>query len=155
MLVLIFRAAECLYGIDAKRVVEVVPRVDCRRIPHSPAFISGLLSYRGRIVPVIDFGLLTGLGASRDVLSTRVILSEFTADDGSTRTVGLVAENVSHVVKVNDHDFIARAMSLDEAPYLGSIAQLEEGLVHLVNAGKLVSSRLQDALYGSQAGPSG
>lgn len=155
MLIVVFRTADGLYGIDAKRVVEVVPRVDCRHIPHAPAFISGLLRYRGRVVPVIDFRLLTGSGVSRDALSTRVILSEFTAEDGSTRTVGLMAENVSHVVKVKDEDFIARAMSLDEAPYLGAIAQLDEGLVQLVNASRLISPKLQGELYGSLTEPSG
>ena len=42
-------------------------------------------------------------------------------------------------------------MSLDEAPYLGSVLQLDGGLVQLVEADKLLSVKMQDALYGGAA----
>ena len=60
MLLLTFRAAENLYAVDVTRVVEVVPRVDLRRLPHAPDFLAGLFDYRGAVVPVIDLGILLG-----------------------------------------------------------------------------------------------
>ena len=151
MLLLMFRTGESLYAIDAKRVVEVVPRVDLRPIPHAPESLVGLLSYRGRVVPVIDFGVLVGARESRAVLSTRVILTEFTTHDRQTELVGVVAENVSHVVNAEPRQVVSPAMSLDEAPYLGAVIQLDEGLVQLVAADKLLSERMQDALFGHRA----
>jgi chemotaxis-related protein WspB len=155
MLLLVFRSGDSLYAIDAKQVVEVVPRVNLRPVPHAPAFLPGLLSYRGRVVPVVDFGVLIGASLGRDALSTRAILAEFTGADGTARLVGLVAEDVSHVVNAEGRQIVAPAMSLDEAPYLGAVVQLDEGLVQLVEAGKLLSERMQVSLYGGQAEPSG
>src|SRR5271165_3279186 len=74
MLLLTFRAAENLYAIDVARVVEVVPRINLRRLPHTPGFLAGLFDYRGTVVPVVDLGILLGSESCRDRLSTRIIL---------------------------------------------------------------------------------
>ena len=58
MLLLTFTAGPNRYAIDVTRIVELVPRVELRKIPHAPAFLAGLLGYRGKVVPVIDLGLL-------------------------------------------------------------------------------------------------
>jgi chemotaxis-related protein WspB len=74
MLLLTFRAAESPYAVDVARVVEVVPRIDLRRLPHAPAFLAGVFDYRGMVVPVIDLGILLGSEACPYRLSTRIIL---------------------------------------------------------------------------------
>ena len=153
MLLLIFRSGESRYAFDAHRVAEVVPRVGVRAIPHAPAYVMGLLSYRGLAVPVIDFGILIGACPARDVLSSRVVLIEFRVQGGAARMVGVVAENVSHVVKVDESQFISPAMTLEEAPYLGAILKVDEGLVQLIVADKLLSERMQAALYGAMTEP--
>jgi chemotaxis-related protein WspB len=155
MLLLIFRAGagKSLYALDAGRVVEVVPRVALRPIPRAPAFLSGLLDYRGRVVPVIDFGVVIGEAASLPRLSTRIILVEWTTRDRQARLLGIVAEDVSRVVNADPSQTVSAAMTLDEAPYLGEVIRLDEGLVQLVRADKLVPERVQDALYGLSTEP--
>ena len=74
MLLLTFVAGANRYAIDVARVVELVPRVELRSIPHAPAFLAGFLGYRGKVVPVIDLGLLVGAAPCRNCLSTRIIL---------------------------------------------------------------------------------
>ncbi len=74
MLLLTFTAAGEHYALDVAGVIELVPRVELRAIPHAPAFLAGLLGYRGEVVPVIDLGLLLGSSPCPDRLSTRIIL---------------------------------------------------------------------------------
>jgi chemotaxis-related protein WspB len=74
MLLLTFTAGANRYAVDAAWVVELVPRVELRPVPHAPAFLAGLLEYRGKVVPVIDLGLLLGADPCQDRLSTRIIL---------------------------------------------------------------------------------
>ncbi len=74
MLLLTFQAADNLYAIDVARVVEVVPRIQLRRLPHAPNFLAGVFDYRGKVVPVVDLGILLGSESCRDRLSTRIIL---------------------------------------------------------------------------------
>ena len=58
MLLLTLKAGANRYAIDVARVIELVPRVELRAIPHAPPFLAGLLGYRGKVIPVIDLGLL-------------------------------------------------------------------------------------------------
>jgi chemotaxis-related protein WspB len=89
MLLLTFRAAESPYAVDVARVVEVVPRIDVRRLPHAPAFLAGVFDYRGMVVPVIDLGILLGSGACPYRLSTRIILVDLRpADRGGPTLAG-------------------------------------------------------------------
>src|SRR6516162_3614683 len=74
MLLLTFKVGPNRYAIDTARVVELIPRVALRPVPHAPAFLVGLLGYRGKIVPVIDLGLLLDTAPCRDHLSTRIML---------------------------------------------------------------------------------
>jgi chemotaxis-related protein WspB len=152
MLLLTFRAGESFYAVDARQVVEVVPRVGLRSIPHAPDFLVGLLSYRGQVVPVVDFNALVGAQPLRDALSTRVILTEFTGTGGESRYVGVVAQSVNQVLRGEPGQNVLRELSLDGAPYLGGVFQLEVGLVQLVKPGRILPERLQDALYGNLAG---
>ena len=95
MLVLIFRVAEVAYGVGVKRVIEVVPRVALREIPHAPSFLVGLLRYRGGAVPVVDLGLLIDGKACADRLDTRIILVDGGVHGGSgPGYLGLIAERV-------------------------------------------------------------
>src|SRR3954452_8069576 len=103
MLLVTFRADEGLFAIDAGRVVEIVPRVDLRAIPHAPASLAGLLNYRGRIVPVADLGLLLGTLPCRPRLSTRIILVDRAGDERGQAALGLIAESVSDVRAVRGH----------------------------------------------------
>ena len=137
MLLVLFRSGEILYGVDALRVVEVVPRVASRPVPHAPPWILGLLSYRGRIVPMIDFGVLTGSAPSRQVLSTRAILASTNGGAGASRLVGLVAEDVSRVQTIKDGNGSGLGLRLNAAPYLGALIRLDEGLVQLVDVDRL------------------
>ena len=90
MLVLTFRVNDIPYAVPVRRVVEVVPRVELRAIPHAPDYLAGLLRYRGGAVPVVDLGLLMGEVACPDRLDTRIILVEAGLGDGS-HPLGLIA----------------------------------------------------------------
>ena len=152
MLLVTFATGGSLYAVDARHVVEVVPRVDARPIPHAPGYVRGLLSYRGRVFPAVDFGALTGSTPTRPALNTRVIVSRFTRAGGE-RLIGLVAEDVSRVRDVDPGSAVVPAMSLGAAPYLGAVFRLDEGLVQLVEPDKLLGDDVARALYGDPGEP--
>jgi chemotaxis-related protein WspB len=156
MLLLTFRAAENLYAVDVTRVVEVVPRVELRRLPHAPAYLTGLFDYRGAVVPVIDLAILLGLDPCRDRLSTRIILVDLrpgeTHRDGPSspsrrRLVGLVAEHVSDVASVTPEQVISPPMNLPQAPYLGAIVEVGQEMTQLIIADHLLEPSFREAFF--------
>jgi len=133
MLVLTFRVAGVPYAVAVRRVVEVVPRVALRELPHAPGYLAGLLRYRGGAVPVVDLGVLMGGASCSDRLDTRIIL----VDGGAIGTVGLVAERVDDVRAVDESRRAVAGLAVGEAPYLGPVYDTDDGLLQLVEPGKI------------------
>jgi chemotaxis-related protein WspB len=148
MLLLTFTAAGEPYGLNVAGVVELVPRVGLRVVPHAPAELAGLLEYRGGVVPVIDLGVLLGSSPCADRLSTRIILvksppggqnrGEGLPDpDRAPRLLGLIAEQVIDLVEVEPDRIAPAPVHLARAPYLGAIARTDRGFVPLIEVARL------------------
>lgn len=59
--VLVFEFGEEQYAVDASYISEVIPLKFLTRVPGAPDFILGVVSRRGEILSVIDFGRFFGL----------------------------------------------------------------------------------------------
>jgi chemotaxis-related protein WspB len=143
MLVLMFRVAEVDYAVAVRAVIEVVPRVALRDIPHAPAYLAGLLRYRGGAVPVVDLGLLMGGRACVDRLDTRIILVDSGIHGGSVSGsgsgfLGLVAERVEDVRVVDESRRAVAGLEIAGASYLGSVYETDDGLLQLVEPAKIL-----------------
>lgn len=113
------------YAIESRRVVEVLPLVTVRPIPHIPGFIRGIFTHRGRLVPLVDLGLLLNGVPLRERLSTRVIVVEFSAGPAERPTrLGLAAESVLSLCSSDDADASLPSLHPPEAPYLGRLLRL-------------------------------
>jgi chemotaxis-related protein WspB len=171
MLLLTFTVGANRYAIDVKHVVEVVPRVELRKISRAPEFLAGVLDYRGKIVPVIDLGLLLDLTPCRDCLSTRIILvNDSPVDDNGTEQdrdeargqiedarvnskqkpdlLGLIAEHVSDLTNAQPEQVAPIPVWLPQAPYLGAIVQTDSGLVQLIVGEKVREASLRPSSLG-------
>lgn len=150
MLLLIFRVTDDLYAIRAERVVEVVPQVPLRNVPHAPEFLTGLFDYRGRVVPVVDLALLMGRRACPSRLSTRIIVVDAAPANTTERSLlGLVGEQVSDVKRFDDAQVVFPSMGLEQAPYLGTIVRADDGLVQVVEVDRVLTETLRNALFGT------
>jgi chemotaxis-related protein WspB len=155
MLLLTLTAGTNQYAVDAARVIEVVPKVELRTVPHGPAALAGFLGYRGHVLPVLDLSLLLANTPSRDCLSTRIILvdarpsdhseqdhdSAAVRDDAETARptrkpaatpLGLIAERVTDLAYVQPDQIVPSPIVLPNAPYLGAIIQMEQAMVQLI-----------------------
>ncbi len=113
MLLLTFRVSNDLYAVAAERVVEVVPRIELRSIPHAPEALAGLFNYRGKAVPVIDLGVL--LGSTLASIACIPGSSWSMSRGHGQRLIGLVAENVSDVMVVKQDQVVLATMNLEQA----------------------------------------
>jgi len=48
-----FRVGEEEFGLDILRVQEIIRMQDLTRVPHSPAFVDGVINLRGKVIPII------------------------------------------------------------------------------------------------------
>ena len=147
MLFILFQLGRDRYALDAAQVVEVLPLVQVKKIPHAPAGVAGVFTYRGGPVPVLDLSLLALGRPARSRLSTRVLLVNFPDAGGAKRLLGLIAENATETLRREAADFVASGVKADGAPYLGPVATDERGLIQWVEADKLLPAAVREALF--------
>jgi chemotaxis signal transduction protein len=157
--ILTFTVGDADYAIESRRIVEVLPLVPGRAVPHVPDYIRGVITYRGSLVPLIDLGLRLAGRSPPERLSTRVIVVEFDIPgrDGRPRSadpvrVGLVAENVVAIRSVEEAAATLPIGHLREAPYLGSVLRLDGRTVQLLDVARLLPPELADGLFPDAGG---
>jgi purine-binding chemotaxis protein CheW len=141
--ILVFTLDEEEYGVDILKVVEIRNYEDVTPIPGAPAYVKGMMSLRGRVVPIVDLRLRFGRSQPRyDALTVVVILQT------ARRTAGMVVDGVSDVMELS-------AAQIQPAPDMGSllaesflleVATHDHRMVMLVDIDKLLGTRELDRL---------
>ena len=141
---------------QCRQIIELVPHVELTAIPHAPSFLTGLLGYRGHVIPVIDLGLLLNSVPCRHCLSTRIILvNEAHGDHNSVtnnaedstggdmalrndrtrepRLLGLIGEKVSDLTcRYSRIRWRQLPVQLPQMAFLDGIVQTAEGIIQLI-----------------------
>jgi purine-binding chemotaxis protein CheW len=90
----LFRAAGRRFALPLAEVREVVlPPRSFVRVPRAPAEVRGVMNLRGRVVTVVDFARLVGLGEEAfEPATARVLLLE-----GAVRDLGILVGGVTGI----------------------------------------------------------
>ncbi|HEY9199722.1 MAG TPA: chemotaxis protein CheW [Gammaproteobacteria bacterium] len=147
MLYLLLCMGNARYALEARRIVEVVPMVDLKPLPHSAAYVAGLFDYRGELVPVIDLCRLTADRPCRGYLTTRIVLVDYPGADGRKHILGLLAEQVTETAKLNDDDFQSSGVRQPEAQYLGPLQKSAATLIQRLEIEHLLPDELRRNLF--------
>ena len=147
MLFLLFQLGADRYALDASRVVEVLPLLGLKPIPNAPPEVAGMFSYRGETVPAVDLKhLITGQPA-RERFATRIIVVQHPGPNGQNRRLGLIAENVTQMVRKAEGDFQDTVPRLNSAPFLGPALLDEHGVLRQLREDRLLTNDVRDVLF--------
>ncbi len=83
------------FGIDIQWVVEILKPQKLFKIPELPDFVSGVISVRGEIIPVIDLRIRFGI--TEKAGKQRVVLIRLEEDK-----VGLLVDNVTDIAEISE-----------------------------------------------------
>ncbi|NOY62018.1 MAG: chemotaxis protein CheW [Gammaproteobacteria bacterium] len=147
MVLLLFSIGDEQYGIEAKCIVEVIPCISVKRIPKTPAYLSGIFNFRGVSVPVVDISYLCIRKHAQRYISSRIILVHYTAGSGSEHTLGLLAERVTETLKVDEDQFIPSGVDTEKKSFLGDVLMRGEQIIQRVNIDNLLPEQIQARLF--------
>lgn len=99
MLLLMFEIAKGRYALDVRQVIEIVPLVNLKKITTAPAYVAGLMNYRGLGTPVIDLNQLVNGIPYENSLSTRIIIIKYPVAGKGDMVLALIANNVTETVR--------------------------------------------------------
>ncbi len=124
------------YGIPVTDIQEIHRWTPVTPLPHCPAHFKGVFNLRGTIVPVVDLRARFGLPSAEYGKFTVTVVVNL---DG--RLAGMVVDAVNDVVQIS----AAHRCTMPELEgpvdrrFITGLAQLDDKLVILLSAGKLVS----------------
>jgi purine-binding chemotaxis protein CheW len=93
-------------------------------VPRAPAYLLGVVSLRGQIVPLIDLRRRLGLPPGPDTRATRILVV-----DQAGESFGLLVDSVRQVVRLRDDEMESRppALASRESEFIAGIARPRTG----------------------------
>jgi purine-binding chemotaxis protein CheW len=144
MMVVVFQLDGEDYGVETLSVREIIRQVEARPLPAAPAWMQGLIDYRGQVVPVLDLGVRLGRAVKRDE-AARIIVYE----ERGGRSWGLLVDSVSAVVQVGrdqlENESSAWAPKGIATRWLAGLARLDGKPVALLNLDEILAEGLAEA----------
>lgn len=128
---LCFRVSDEFYGINIMDIKEIIKPREVTEVPRSPDFVTGVLSLRGTIIPVIDMRLRLGLVREQVTGKERIVVIKKSNDSFS----GLLVDEVIQVVRINKDAVEAAPAILEgiDRDFVFGIGRSEGRLLILLN----------------------
>lgn len=123
------------YGINVKKIREVLRVGTIRQVPGAPSNVIGVINVRGVIVTVIDTRRLYGLGSKQPDDFSRIIIVELDED----RAVGLMVDQVREVKDIPESRVDLMA-GREGSGYIQGIAHYQDNVIILVDTDNMFAS---------------
>ena len=123
------------FGIPIGQVREVIRVTDITRVPQARQHVRGVINLRGRILAVVEIRTRMGLSLAEITPRSRVIVVGV-----HDRTLGILVDGVSHVVKVPAKTVAPAPEEVlsSSADYITGVARWNSRLIILLDLEKVL-----------------
>lgn len=127
---LCFRVSDEIYGINIMDIKEIIKPREVTEIPRAPTFVSGVLSLRGTIIPVIDMRIRMGLAVENPNGKERIVVIK-----NNNSFSGLLVDEVIQVVQVQPNALEAAPTVLDgiDRDFVSGLGRSDGRLIIILN----------------------
>ena len=97
---LIFQLGQEEFGIRVLKVREIMGIQDITGVPHTPAYVKGVINLRGKVIPVLDLRLRFDLPDLAYTQRTCIIVVQVQGESG-LMLMGVLVDGVSEVLNLS------------------------------------------------------
>lgn len=121
------------YAVPITRVREIISMPEITALPDSPPVYKGVTNLRGSVIPVVDAGLLIGLGGKAP-LERKVIVMVC-----GRMTFGILVDGITGVVNIDEKSVESpETLPNGKAAQITGVAKIGSRIVVLLDPAKLV-----------------
>jgi purine-binding chemotaxis protein CheW len=147
-----FQVGDEEYGVDIRRITEVIRPIKIKPLPRMPEFIEGVINLRGMIIPIVD--LRKRFALSRIVDNPRKMRMLITkgaipgASGAGRELLGLVVDSVQEVLHINRKDIepAPQAARGQHAGFITGMGKVSDRLIILIDSSMILSQQERSAL---------
>lgn len=135
------RVGQAYFGVPITHILEIVGSAQPKPVPLAPAFVGGLVHYRGDVLTTVSLRQLLGLPAKEGRQDILVL-------ETAGGCFGLLVDAVGEVLTVSSADYEPNPSTLDErrrALFAGTY-KLKEGLLIMLDPDRMDPMRLAEGL---------
>jgi len=123
------------YGVPIQQVQEIVRVGAITMVPNAPSYMEGVVSLRGRVLPVLNLRKRLKLSQKDLSKESRIVVTEI-----SDKVIGLLVDAVSHVIRVPAElvETAPEEVLEVDTDFITGVAKLKDRLVILLDLEKLL-----------------
>jgi purine-binding chemotaxis protein CheW len=127
---LCFRVSDEIYGINIMDIKEITKPREVTEIPRAPEFVSGIISLRGTIIPIIDMRTRLGLLRENITGKERVVVIK-----NNQSFSGLLVDEVIQVVRIGKESMEPAPSVLEgiDRDFVSGIGRSDGRLIIILN----------------------
>jgi purine-binding chemotaxis protein CheW len=136
---LCFRVSDEIYGINIMQIKEIIKPREVTEVPRCPSFVSGVISLRGVIIPILD--MLDRLGLKRGAITGRERVVVVKQGEAFT---GLLVDEVIQVVRIAKNSFEPAPAVLEaiNREFVAGIGRSDDRMIIMLNLDTIVDINL-------------
>ena len=131
----VFRIGREDFGIDITRVVEILNTQTVHSLPELPDFLSGVITVRGEVLPLLD--LRRRFGTQSSETKELIIVVRY-----DTEKIGLLVDEIKEIVSLDTEEITAPPTIFKglKKKYLSGLARKNERIIILLDIDHLLTS---------------
>jgi purine-binding chemotaxis protein CheW len=131
----IFKIGEEDFGIEIDKVVEILNTQKVYTLPELPDFLSGVITVRGEVVPLLDLRKRFGITAAE--AKELIIIVRYDVEK-----IGLLVDEIKEIISLNSNEIMAPPTLFKglKKKYLSGIGKKDERVFILLNIDYLLTS---------------
>jgi purine-binding chemotaxis protein CheW len=131
----VFSISDEVFGIPIERVVEIIRMQKVFAVPGLPSFLSGVMSVRGSVIPLID--LRRRFGTRPSGRKERIILARF-----GQEKIGFLVDEIKDIVALAGQDIVNPPSVFKgfKTEYVLGLGKRDGTIIILLNIDNLLTS---------------
>ncbi|MBN2166361.1 MAG: purine-binding chemotaxis protein CheW [Marinilabiliaceae bacterium] len=129
------------FAVNVGKVLEVLQKQSVSPVPNTPDYFSGVINFRGEIIPVID--TRTKLGLPGIILDENfvIIVIEIKVEHDDI-VVGAIVDKVKDVISIQNHQImpVPKMNKEVKTDFFTGIVRSEDGFIIIINFDKIIVS---------------
>ncbi len=131
----VFKIGEEDFGVEIKRVVKILKTQKIYSLPELPDFLSGLITVRGEVIPLLDLRRRFGIQSSLKKERIIIVWCE-------SEKIGLLVDEIKEIISLTNEEVIGPPSIFKglKRRYLTGIGKKDDRIIILLNIDDLLTS---------------